>query len=111
MGQNGPAHFGPQPEWAGPARFPAISISHKETNTNKMPLLSLNRSDHQTEKSSNSNSNQDEELVFVEPNRLREDEELDGLATAQNQWTQWMAIWWDLRSSPTQLNEYFIMEL
>ena len=24
MGQTGPTHFGPQPEWAGPARFPAI---------------------------------------------------------------------------------------
>ena len=24
MGQTGPTHFGPQPEWAGLARFPAI---------------------------------------------------------------------------------------
>ena len=24
MGQTGPTHFGPQPKWAGPARFPAI---------------------------------------------------------------------------------------
>ena len=29
MGQTGPTHFGPQPEWVGPARFPAIVLGYQ----------------------------------------------------------------------------------
>ena len=39
MGQTGPAHFGPQPEWAGPARFPAIPLIEVLMITNQGYLL------------------------------------------------------------------------
>ena len=51
--------------------------------TNKLPPLPLNRGGHQAGKGGSSNSNQEEELMFVDPKRRRQDGEVSGLDNRQ----------------------------